>query len=291
MSVEKRWLDQELDPALAELLESAAVDEPSPKTLDGLRGKVAHLFLIPPGGGGGDNGGGDAGGGDTGGHDVGGGGDVGVDPSSHLGGLDLGQASAVTAATAGTKVAGLATAGAAAGGLASKTVITVAVATLSVGGAVGVGVSARYKKERPVAVIAAPRPAVPVTPPPPPEATLEHEPDVSEETPEEPAAERSAPPPPPRAPTRRAAAAPDDEVGLLQEALGAASPADALFAAEQHRKQYPESPLAQEREVIAVEALVKLGQRNAALARIQLFRAKWPTSTHLVRLERLVQTP
>jgi predicted acylesterase/phospholipase RssA len=83
----------------------------------------------------------------------------------------------------------------------------------------------------------------------------------------------------------------DAELALLQRAMSASQRGDAqaaLATALEHASTYPNSALAQEREVIAIEALVTLGRPAEAKARVAEFRAKWPTSSHLLRIEQLV---
>jgi hypothetical protein len=46
--------------------------------------------------------------------------------------------------------------------------------------------------------------------------------------------------------------------------------------------------LAQEREVIAIEALVKSGRPADAKARAERFKKTWPGSSHTRRIETLV---
>ena len=46
--------------------------------------------------------------------------------------------------------------------------------------------------------------------------------------------------------------------------------------------------LAQEREMLAIEALVKTGRGGDARMKAVLFREKYPTSSHLLRLDALV---
>ena len=77
------------------------------------------------------------------------------------------------------------------------------------------------------------------------------------------------------------AAAPT-EIELLRDArlaLGK-SPASALALAEQHARVYPGGKLTQERELIAISALVALGRRTAALDRAARFEQTFPTSPY-----------
>jgi hypothetical protein len=90
----------------------------------------------------------------------------------------------------------------------------------------------------------------------------------------------------------RPAGSPEAEMALLrsaQDALGSA-PADALARSEEHAKTYPGGALAEEREVLAVDALLRLGRRREAEARAARFRAAHPASAYLRRLETLLGT-
>jgi hypothetical protein len=83
---------------------------------------------------------------------------------------------------------------------------------------------------------------------------------------------------------------PPPELQLLQQAQDALarSPARALDLAEDHARHYPNGALAQEREVLAVDALLRLGRRGQAEARAERFRAAHPGSSQVRRLERLL---
>jgi hypothetical protein len=67
------------------------------------------------------------------------------------------------------------------------------------------------------------------------------------------------------------------------------NPRRALALAEQHRRLYPEGVLAQEREVIAIEALALLGRGDAARSRADEYRAKSPHSVHGQRLDSVLK--
>jgi outer membrane protein assembly factor BamD (BamD/ComL family) len=84
---------------------------------------------------------------------------------------------------------------------------------------------------------------------------------------------------------------PDQEVKLLHQAQDAlaADPAQALSLCGEHAKSFPQGLLAQEREVIAIDALVRLGRANEAHARARRFAASYPASTHLRRIEALLE--
>ncbi len=85
----------------------------------------------------------------------------------------------------------------------------------------------------------------------------------------------------------------EDEPQLLQRAhtLLAASPSAALALTAEHARRFPTGVLGQERELIAVEALVKLGQRGPAAERARRFFAAYPRSAYRSRVEALVGSP
>lgn len=82
----------------------------------------------------------------------------------------------------------------------------------------------------------------------------------------------------------------ETEIQLLQRAQDAlgSGPAQALDLINHHAVRFPGSSLGQEREVIAVDALVRLGRVGEARARAAVFAARFPTSAHLRRLAALV---
>lgn len=101
-----------------------------------------------------------------------------------------------------------------------------------------------------------------------------------------------------RAPLRRrepaAAPAPapqaaPTELSLMKQA-GAlrAQPQQALAVLAQHEALYPRGALAQEREMLSIELLVKDGQLTTANQRAAQFRRQFPGSAHLPRLESLL---
>jgi hypothetical protein len=85
----------------------------------------------------------------------------------------------------------------------------------------------------------------------------------------------------------------EPEVDYLRRAqvLLATSPAEALGLIEDHPRLYPRGVLAQEREVIAIDALVRLGRRSEAAARAAAFRAAFPRSAHASRVTALTEKP
>ena len=113
--------------------------------------------------------------------------------------------------------------------------------------------------------------------------------------PEEPEA-KSAPPagrepaPSPRPSTSQEARRPS-EAQLLDQARAAIKndPARALELAREHARLYPRGALAQEREVIAIEALKRAGKSNAARERADEFRQRHPSSIHKNKVEGVVK--
>ena len=63
-----------------------------------------------------------------------------------------------------------------------------------------------------------------------------------------------------------------------------------LQLVEQHASIYPHGALVQEREVLRVESLVRLGRIEEAQARAEAFRAAFPASAYLRRIDRATQS-
>jgi hypothetical protein len=82
-----------------------------------------------------------------------------------------------------------------------------------------------------------------------------------------------------------------DELSLLRQAQAAlnTNPARALSLVSDHQRAYPAAHLAQEREVIAIAALAKLGRVPEARTRAAEFFARFPGSAHRQRVEALVR--
>ena len=82
----------------------------------------------------------------------------------------------------------------------------------------------------------------------------------------------------------------DTEISLLEAAQDrlASSPALALAYAERHAQRYPRGALSQEREVIAIEALLRLHRTREAGQRAERFYRDFPDSAHRARIEALV---
>jgi hypothetical protein len=65
----------------------------------------------------------------------------------------------------------------------------------------------------------------------------------------------------------------------------ASDPARALDLTREHELRFPGGALAQEREVIAIQALLRLGRRSDAETRAAQFRAQFPCSAHARRID------
>lgn len=78
-------------------------------------------------------------------------------------------------------------------------------------------------------------------------------------------------------------------VSLLRDARASLDtrPTHTLTLVERHAAAFP-SMLDQERELIAIEALLRLGRAEEGRARAERFAAEHPRSTYLPRLEALV---
>ena len=81
------------------------------------------------------------------------------------------------------------------------------------------------------------------------------------------------------------------ELALLRDARLSlrSSPAQALALTEQHRLLYPRGAMTQERELIAISALVGSGRRTAALSRVAEFERNFPNSLYRKQITELVR--
>jgi hypothetical protein len=84
-----------------------------------------------------------------------------------------------------------------------------------------------------------------------------------------------------------------DEYRLLRAARQSLSdrPARALELTDEHAHRFANGMLTQEREAIAVEALVKLGREGSARTRAQAFFVSYPSSPYRHRVERALDHP
>ncbi|MEM9862424.1 MAG: hypothetical protein AAF938_12450 [Myxococcota bacterium] len=67
------------------------------------------------------------------------------------------------------------------------------------------------------------------------------------------------------------------------------APARALSFANQHRSAFASGAYAEEREVLAIDALARLGRRAEAERRAARFERRWPASVHGARISAILQ--
>jgi hypothetical protein len=81
-----------------------------------------------------------------------------------------------------------------------------------------------------------------------------------------------------------------EEAALVQRAekLLDADPAGALRLTDERRRRFPGGALDQEAEVVAIDALLRLGRRADAAARARAFQAAHAGSLHARRIQRLM---
>jgi hypothetical protein len=70
-----------------------------------------------------------------------------------------------------------------------------------------------------------------------------------------------------------------------------AQPERSLELTEQHAREFPNGTLCEEREVLAIESLLKLGLSDRARQRALLFEQRFPSSAHRAHLARLIARP
>lgn len=97
-------------------------------------------------------------------------------------------------------------------------------------------------------------------------------------------------PPSPERQKQREAPTPWDEPQLIESARKAlvSDPKRALALTHEYQRRFPSGALSVEREVIALEALARSGQRAEARRRALAFEAEHPTSIHLPRVRSLL---
>jgi hypothetical protein len=81
-----------------------------------------------------------------------------------------------------------------------------------------------------------------------------------------------------------------DEIALIDAAEAALEhdPRRTLELTERHARAFPDGTYAQEREVLAVDALARLGRHDAARARADRFRGAHPRSAYVRRIDRII---
>lgn len=80
------------------------------------------------------------------------------------------------------------------------------------------------------------------------------------------------------------------ELTLLKEAQGALAnePARSLDIVAKHERTFPKAEFSEEREVIRIDALMRLGRVEEAHARADGFNARFPASAHRARVRALL---
>ncbi|WP_437513248.1 tetratricopeptide repeat protein [Sorangium sp. So ce1099] len=119
-------------------------------------------------------------------------------------------------------------------------------------------------------------------------------PDVEAPRPAAPPARREAPRN--TRPAAPAPAAPIDSDALLREsnlidrarAAATQNPEAALAAVGEHQREFPAGRLAEEREYVAIRALMRLGRVDEARARADAFLARYPSTSYADRVRRAV---
>lgn len=182
--------------------------------------------------------------------------------------------------------------------LGTKTGVLMALAAL-VGGVAGAGLHARLSTPRVVVIEhAAPAPTGSLATSPAPSSA------ASPETPLPKAPPSASAAPAPRAfskvaaPPSTSSTAPPKDLALARErtlldmartALARGDATAALTAVDTHAREFPKSQLAEEREVLAIQALVGANRQPEARRRAAMFRTNFPNSPLLSIVEETVQ--
>jgi hypothetical protein len=104
-------------------------------------------------------------------------------------------------------------------------------------------------------------------------------------TEEKPAGDAKQPPSRPVKSTSRPAIVAEDQLLERARQALASDPNRALALTKEHARAYPKGVLAQEREVIAIEALKRLGRTEEAGSRRGAFEEQYPESAHRRNLD------
>jgi hypothetical protein len=123
------------------------------------------------------------------------------------------------------------------------------------------------------------------TPPPSPTAPLRTpEPTLA------PPSARQPPPPSPKSTSPSSSLQKEQElIDTARGALARGRADDALAATEAHAKRFPRGALAEEREALAIQALVLEGNVDAARTRATAFRASYPQSIFRLAVDRALE--
>jgi hypothetical protein len=84
-----------------------------------------------------------------------------------------------------------------------------------------------------------------------------------------------------------------DDTALLQRArsLATSEPSRALSLTREHEARFPGSPLAEERQALRIEALLRLGKAGDAARELDAFEQRYPRSPYRRRLRSLLTPP
>lgn len=253
-------LSADAPPLAVEALARAHGDGPDAARLVAIEAGVLGKLGLPPGGGGG---GGDGGGG--------------AGPSAPPAGPAGAAGAALTKAGLATLAAG-------------AVIVAIAVATRSNAPVTPTTAATRSTTDASPAVAT----AASVAEPAPASISVDDLPAASAGLVNRAVASASARPPVSAAPAASdkdpAAATERAEVALLADAQAALTvrPAESLARCDEHARRFATGTLVQEREVLAIDALMRLGRRPEAEARANRFRAAFPRSGHLRRIDALL---
>ncbi|MDF2698329.1 MAG: hypothetical protein K0S65_6713 [Labilithrix sp.] len=83
------------------------------------------------------------------------------------------------------------------------------------------------------------------------------------------------------------------EFGFIKRAEDALSsdPSRALAILDEHARRFPAGEFLQEREMVAVEALARLGRKTEAKRRADALLERFPRTPYVARLERALGEP
>lgn len=289
-------LDEGSDELMGALLRAARREVPDQKRMDALALALADKLPLPPpdGSDGGDSGDGGADGGGS-------GADIGAQPSggeSMPPGADAVGVAEIAGKVGATGGAAPATiAGVGGGSFAAKAGIATLAALVIAGGVWTATQSTPAPSQQPVTAATMTPTAVE------PKQTQATEPapvvsiDDLPQLPVAPSAEKPAQRAAPHvAPSTAPVVAPEParssadamaDLRKAQDALGA-NPARSLQLIAEHRANYPRSAFSQERDVLEIDALLRLGRRSEAVARGDQFARYYPKSAHLRRIDALL---
>lgn len=86
----------------------------------------------------------------------------------------------------------------------------------------------------------------------------------------------------------------DREIALIDQATAALARdnhAAALASVREHQRRFPEGAMREDRERLWIDALVRSGRRDEALARAAEFNRRFPDSVHRARIARALAEP